>query len=70
MKMPRWVARGAIWGLALLAFAFVARELPVIAVFAALVGGLAGLVYLNCARRSMSPLEPERQREKHYPGAW
>jgi hypothetical protein len=70
MMIPRWLVRCAIWVPAILLFAFVAREFPVIAVFVTLVCGLAGLVYLISTRRSMSPLKPEQEREKHEPGAW
>ena len=70
MRIPRWVSRRAIWVAALLAFAIAAWEFPVIAVFVALVCGLAGLLHLISTRRSMSPLEAEREREKHDPGAW
>jgi hypothetical protein len=70
MMIPRWLVRCAIWVPAILLFAFAAREFPVIVVFVTLVCGLAGLVYLFSTRRSMSPLEAEREREKHDPGAW
>ena len=70
MMIPRWLVRCAIGVPAILLFAFAAREFPVIAVFVTLVGGLAGLVYLITTRRSMSPLKPEQEREKHEPGAW
>jgi len=65
MKIPRWLVLCAIWVPAILLFAFAARDFPVLAVFVTLVCGLAGLVYLISTRRSMSPLEPEQEREKH-----
>ena len=65
MMIPRWLVRCAIWVPALLLFAFAAREFPFIAAFVTLVCGLAGLVYLICTRRSISPLEPEQEREKY-----
>ena len=65
MMIPRGWPRWAIWVPAILLFAFAARDFPVIAVFVTLVGGLAGLVYLITTRRSMSPLEPEQEREKY-----
>jgi hypothetical protein len=65
MMIPRWLVRCAICVPAILLLAFGAREFPVIAVFVTLVGGLAGLVYLISTRRSMSPLEPEQEREKY-----
>jgi hypothetical protein len=65
MVIPRWLVRCVIWVPALLLFAFAARRFPVIAVFVTLVCGLAGLVYVICIRRSMSPLKPEQEREKY-----
>jgi len=65
MMIPRWLVRCAIWVPAILLFAFAAREFTVVAVFVTLVCGLAGLVYLISTRRSMSPLEPEQEREKN-----
>jgi len=44
--------------------AFAAREVPVLAVLVAVVGGLAGLLYLVTRSRGMSPLQPEQEREK------
>jgi hypothetical protein len=70
MMIPRGWIRWAIWVPAILLFALAARKFPLMAVFVTLVGGLAGLVYLFSARRSMSPLKPEQEREKHEPGAW
>jgi len=70
MTIPRGWVRWAIWVPAILLFALAARKFPFIAVFVTLVGGLAGLVYLITTRRSMSPLKPEQEREKHEPGAW
>ena len=70
MTIPRGWVRWAMWVPATLLFALAARKFPVIAVFVTLVGGLAGLVYLITTRRSMSPLKPEQEREKHEPGAW
>jgi hypothetical protein len=70
MMIPRRWVRWAIWVPAILLFALAARKFPLIAVFVTLVGGLAGLVYLISTRRSMSPLKPEQEREKHVPGAW
>jgi hypothetical protein len=65
MMIPRWLARCAIWLPAILLFAFAASKFPVIAVFVTLVCGLAGVVYLITTRRSMSPVEPEQEREKY-----
>jgi apolipoprotein N-acyltransferase len=69
MIQRRWV-RWAIGVPAILLFALAARKFPLMAVFVALVAGLAGLVYLITTRRAMSPLKPEQEREKHEPGAW
>ena len=63
--IPRWLIRLAVTVLAILLFALVARELPVLAVFVALLGGLAGLLYLITRARRMPPLLPEEERGKH-----
>jgi len=62
--IPRWLLRCAVGVLTILVFAFAAREVPVLAVLVALVGGLAGLLYLVTRSRGMSPLQPEHEREK------
>jgi len=61
--IPRWLLRCAVGVLTILVFAFAAREVPVRAVLVALVGGLAGLLYLVTRSRGMSPLQPEHTRE-------
>ena len=61
----RWLFRSAIGVLAILLFAFTAREVPGFAVLLALVGGLAGLLYLVTRARRMPPLLPEEERGKH-----
>ena len=63
--IPRWLVRWAVGALAIVLFAFAAREVPVLAVLVALVGGLAGLLYLVTRTRGMSPLQPEHEREKN-----
>ena len=62
--IPRWLVLSAVWGLAVILFALVAREFPVLAVFVALVCGLAGLAHLVNRRRSLSPLDAEDERGK------
>lgn len=62
--IPRWVVRCAVGVFAILVFAFAAREAPVLAVLVAVVGGLAGLLYLVTRSRGMSSLQPEQEREK------
>jgi len=63
--VPRWLGRSAVGVLAILLFAFVARELPGLAVLVALLGGLSGLLYLVTRVRRMPPLLPEEERGKH-----
>jgi len=63
--IPRWLVRSAVGVLAVLLFAFVARELPGLAVLVALLGGLSGLLYLVTRVRRMPPLLPEEERGKH-----
>jgi len=63
--IPRWLIRSAVIVLAILLFALIAREFPVLAVLVALLGGLAGLLYLVTSARRMSPLLPEEERGKH-----
>jgi hypothetical protein len=63
--IPRWLVRCAVGVLAIVVFAFAAREVPVLAVLVAVVGGLAGLLYLVTRSRGMSPLQPEQEREKN-----
>ena len=62
--IPRWLVRWAVGALAILLFAFAAREVPVLAVLVAVVGGFAGLLYLVTRSREMSSLQPEQEREK------
>lgn len=59
--IPRWLALSALWVFGIVLFAVVAREFPVLAVLAALICGLAAGVYLIARRRSVSPLEIERE---------
>jgi hypothetical protein len=63
--IPRWLVRWTVGALAILLFAFAAREVPVLAVLVALVGGFAGLLYLVTRTRGMSPLQPEQERERN-----
>ena len=63
--IPRWLIRSAVSVLAILLFALTAREFPVLAVLVALLGGLAGLLYLITRARRMPPLLPEEERGKH-----
>ena len=51
--IPRWLIRSAVGVLAILLFDLTAREFPVLAVLAALLGGLAGLLYLVTHARRM-----------------
>jgi hypothetical protein len=63
--IPRWLVRCVVGMAAILLFAYAARELPALAVVVALVGGLAGVLYLVTRARRMSPLLPEQEREKN-----
>ena len=50
---------------AILLFALIAREFPVLAVLVALLGGLAGLLYLVTRARRTPPLLAEEEQGKH-----
>ena len=63
--IPRWLIRSVVGLLAILLFALTAREFPVLAVLVALLGGLAGLLFLVTRARRMAPLLPEEERGKH-----
>jgi len=63
--IPRWLIRSVVGVLAILLFALTAREFPVLAVLVALLGGLAGLLYLVTRARRMPPLLAEEERCKH-----
>jgi hypothetical protein len=52
--IPRWLVRAAVVVPGLLLFALAVRELPVLAVLVAVIGGLSGLTYL--VRRSRGPM--------------
>ena len=59
--IPRWLGLSAAWVFGIALFAVVAREFPVLGVLVALICGLAAGVYLIARRRSVSPLEIERE---------
>ena len=63
--IPRWLVRPAVGVLAILLFAFAAREFPGLAVLVALLAGLSGLLYLVTRARRMPPLLPVEERGKH-----
>ena len=63
--IPRWLIRSAVGVVAILLFALAAREFPVLAVLVALLGGLAGLLFLVTRARRMQPLLLEEERGKH-----
>ena len=55
--VPRWLARSAVVVLVILLFAVASREFPVLAVLAAIGGGLAGVGYLATRTREV-PAQP------------
>ena len=63
--IPRWLTRSAVSVLAILLFAFTAWEFPVLAILVAVLGGLAGLLFLVTRARRMPPLLAEEERGKH-----
>ncbi len=63
--IPRWLIRSALSVLAILLFALAAREFPLLAGLVALLGGLAGLLYLITRARRMPPVLAEEERGKH-----
>ena len=63
--IPRWLIRSAVGVLAILLFALTAREFPGLAVLVALLGGLAGLLYLVTRGRRMPPRLADEERGKH-----
>ena len=52
----------AAWVVGIVVFAVTARHFPVLAVLVAVVGGLAGIMYLITVRRGPSRLNPEHER--------
>src|SRR5215510_10007741 len=63
--IPRWLIRSVVGIVVILLFVLTAREFPVLAVLVALLGGLAGLLYLVTRTRRMPPLLAEEERGKH-----
>ena len=63
--IPRWLVRCGLGVAVVLLFAYVARKFPGLAVFLALVGGLAALIYLVTRARRMAPSLLEEERGKH-----
>ena len=63
--MTRWWIRGAIGAVAVLLFAFAAREFPALAVFVAVVVALCAVAHFIMRARGMRSLDPELEREKN-----
>ena len=61
---PRWLVRSAVVVVAVLLFGFAARELPILAVLAAIGGALAGLGYLVTRIREMPARSAGEERSK------